>query len=97
MEAKEKMTKLPREGGWFYTEDGAARLREGGKRGHDDCERKIEEQIGQRHRVRAPLTKQAADIVKSVKGFIPRALFVSGAIMREAQRRARIEGVKGGE
>lgn len=94
---KEKLTALPREGGWFYSDDGIDKLRKGGLKGRAILEERVEERIGKRRRVRVPLSREAAEAVKSVKGFIPRALFVSGAVMREVQRKARRGVSKGGK
>ena len=81
----------PRKGGRYYTEDGMERLKRSGMKGHEAAERLIAEQIGERHRLLRPLTREAASILKSVKGMIPRALFLSNAIVREAERRAKEE------
>ena len=83
----------PRKGGGYYTEDGMERLRQSGMKGHEAAERLIAEQIGERHRLLRPLTREAASILKSVKGMIPRALFLSNAIVREAERRAKEEKI----
>lgn len=83
----------PRKGGGYYTEDGMKRLRQSGMKGHEAAERLIAEQIGERHRLLRPLTREAASILKSVKGMIPRALFLSNAIVREAERRAKEEKI----
>ena len=83
----------PRKGGRYYTEDGMERLKRSGMKGHEAAERLIAEQIGERHRLLRPLTREAASILKSVKGMIPRALFLSNAIVREAERRAKEEKI----
>ena len=86
-----KLTQYPRSGGWFYTEDGMNRLKEGGMKGHEASEKAISSQIGERIRVSKPLRKEAADILMSVNGFIERALFLNNAILAEAARRERKE------
>ncbi len=88
---KRKKRNSPRKGSDYYTEDGMERLKQSGMKGHETAERLIAEQIGERHRLLRPLTREAASILKSVKGMIPRALFLSNAIVREAERRAKKE------
>ena len=88
---RRKKRNSPRKGGGYYTEDGMERLKRSGMKGHEAAERLIAEQIGERHRLLRPLTREAAGILKSVKGMIPRALFLSNAIVREAERRAKEE------
>ena len=94
MEKKEerKISAQPRVGGWFYTEDGMERLKDGGLKGHELFEQSLEKQIGQRYRIRTAVTRQAANVIQSVKGIIPRAMFVSNAIMHEIERRAKKGG-----
>ena len=82
-----KTTVYIRDDGWIFSEDGMNRLREGGHRGHDLFMQSLERQIGQWHRVSKPLDRDAAAIVKSVKGMAARAMFVSKAIVNEAERR----------
>ena len=91
--AKRGKRNSPRKGGRYYTEDGMERLKRSGMKGHEAAERLIAEQIGERHRLLRPLTREAASILKSVKGMVPRALFLSNAIVREAERRAKEEKI----
>lgn len=88
MEAKEKkQTAYIRKDGWVISADGMERVVKSGHEGHDKFMKSIEEQIGVWHRVSKPLDRDAAAIVKSVKGIVARAVFVSQAIVNEAARR----------
>lgn len=80
-----------RSDGWVVSPDGMKRLKEGGNKGHLLAEKQIEEQIGKRYRVLRPLDRDAAAILSSVKGLIPRAVFLSNAIMREMERGKEVE------
>lgn len=81
-----------RKDGRVYSEEGMMKLKDGGMKGHQLSEEALEEKIGQRYRIRTPLTRQALSVVRSIKGLIPRALFVSNAIMHEVERRAQQKG-----
>ena len=82
-----------RQDGWVFTEDSLKRLVDGGHKGHDRYMESIESQIGKWHRVSRGLDRDAAEIVKGIKGVANRALFVSNAIVKESERRAK-KGVK---
>lgn len=84
---KKKEEVFIRSDGWVFSKEGMDRLKEGGMRGHLLSEKKIEEQIGKRYRVSKPLDRDAAEILQSIKGMIPRAKFVSKAIIKEWERR----------
>lgn len=85
----EKRTVYIRPNGYVISEEGAMRLKEGGLKGHILAEQNMERQMGQRHRVIRPLTRQAAEALKNVKGMVNRAVFLSSAIQKEAERRAK--------
>ena len=74
-----------RSDGWVFTKDGLDRLKAGGYKGFDRFKANIESQIGRWHRVCKPLDADAADVVMGVKGMVPRAKFVSGAIVAAAK------------
>ena len=74
-----------RSDGWVFTKEGMDRLKAGGYKGFDRFKANIEAQIGQWHRVCKPLDADAAAIVMGVKGMVPRAKFVSGAIVAAAK------------
>ena len=78
-----------RSDGWVFTEDGMKRLKEGGYKGHARFMANIEAKIGKWHRVCKPLSRDAASAVMEVKGMVARAMFVSSAILAEAERRAK--------
>jgi hypothetical protein len=78
-----------RSDGWVFTEDGMSRLKAGGYKGFNRFKENIEAKIGKWHRVSKPLDRDAAAAVKSVKGMIPRAEFVSNAIVNEVARRTK--------
>lgn len=78
-----------RKDGWVFSEDGLKRLTEGGHKGHQRYMESMERQLGKWHRIARNLDRDAAEIIKGVKGVAARALFVSNAIVREAERRAR--------
>lgn len=86
MKQNEKLTTKPREGGWFYTEDGMDRLRKGGMKGHEAAERSLQQKLGNRHRLNMPLTAPAAAVMRNVNGFIPKFLFVNGAVERKVAK-----------
>lgn len=92
-EKSEKQTAFIRKDGWVISSDGMERLVKAGHKGHDRFMESLGRQIGAWHRVSRPLDKDAAEIVKSVKGMAARAVFVSKAIVNEAERRAK----KGGQ
>lgn len=81
-----------RSDGWVFSADGMNLLREGGHKGFDRFKENIEKRIGEWHRVSKPLDRDAAAVVKSVKGLVARAVFVSTAIVNEAARRAKSGG-----
>ena len=87
----DKSTIYIRQNGWVITEDGVQRQRDGGKKGHLLAEQNMERKMGVRNRVLRPLTRQAAEALKKVKGMVERAVFLSSAIQKEAERRARGE------
>ena len=92
----EKDTAFIRSDGWVFSAEGMQRLTEAGHKGHERFMESIKSQIGDWHRVSKPLDRDAAAIVKSVKGMVARAIFVSKAIVNEAERRAKKEGKKNG-
>lgn len=87
----EKQTAFIRCDGWVISADGMQRLTKAGHKGHDKFMESMRSQIGEWHRVSKPLDRDAAEIVKSVKGMVARAMFVSKAIVNEAERRAKQE------
>ena len=88
-EENERLTSLPRSGGWFYTSDGMERLKKGGMKGHLQMEKNLAEKLGNRHRAYLPLTRQAAMVMRSIKGMINKFRFVNGAIERELDKRGK--------
>ena len=90
-EKTEKQTAFIRCDGWVISADGMQRLTKAGHKGHDKFMESMKSQIGEWHRVSKPLDRDAAEIVKSVKGMVERAMFVSKAIVNEAERRAKQE------
>lgn len=88
---KKEGSNFIRSDGWVVSPDGMKRLKDGGYKGHRLAEESITKQIGKRHRVCRPLDRDAADILKSVKGVVGRAVFVSNAIVKEAERTEREE------
>lgn len=84
----EKSEVYIRSDGWVFTEDGMKRLREGGHKGFARFKKSVESKLGEWHRVSKPLDKDAAAVVKSVKGLVERGVFISSAIVKEAERRA---------
>lgn len=91
-ENTEKQTAFIRCDGWVISADGMQRLTKAGHKGHDRFMESIKSKIGDWHRVSKPLDRDAAEIVKSVTGMVARAMFVSKAIVNEAERRAKKEG-----
>lgn len=88
MEKEAKMNRQAafiRSDGWVISESGLKRLKECGHKGHDRFMESLRSQIGEWHRVCKPLDKDAADIVKGIKGMAARAMFVSKAIVNEAE------------
>ena len=83
---QEKGGNFIRSDGWVVSPEGMKRLKDGGMKGHHLAEAAIEKQIGKRHRVNRPLDRDAAAILTSVKGMIPRAVFISNAIMAAAEK-----------
>ena len=90
-EQTEKQTAFIRCDGWVISADGMQRLTKAGHKGHDKFMESMRSQIGEWHRVSKPLDRDAAEIIKSVKGMVARAMFVSKAIVNEAERRAKQE------
>ena len=90
-EQTEKQTAFIRCDGWVISADGMQRITKAGHKGHDKFMESMRSQIGEWHRVSKPLDRDAAEIVKSVKGMVARAMFVSKAIVNEAERRAKQE------
>ena len=84
---EKKQTVYIRKDGWVISSDGMERLVKAGHEGHDRFMQSLRGQIGEWHRVSKPLDRDAAAIVKSVKGMVARAMFVSQAIVNEAARR----------
>ena len=85
----EKSEVYIRSDGWVFTEDGMKRLKEGGHKGFARFKESMESQLGEWHRVSKPLDKDAAAALKQVKGLVARGVFLSTAIVKEAERRAR--------
>lgn len=75
-----------RSDGWVFSKEGMENLRKGGMKGHLLSEASITKQIGHRNRVTRSLDRDAVELVKAVKGVVARALFVSNAIIAEAER-----------
>ena len=88
---KGKQTAFIRSDGWVISSEGMQRLTDAGYKGHDRFMESLRSQIGEWQRVCKPLDRDAAEIVKSVKGMAARAMFVSKAIVNEAERRAKKE------
>lgn len=86
---KKKSEAYIRSDGWVFTEDGMSRLKAGGLKGFNRFKANTEAKIGKWHRVLKPLDRNAAAVVKSVKGMVARAEFISSAIVNEAARRAK--------
>ena len=82
-----KRTAYIRKDGWVYSEEGMENLVKAGYKGFNRFMESMQKQIGQWHRVLKPLDRDAAAIVKSVKGLVARAQFVSSAIVKESERR----------
>lgn len=76
-----------RSDGWVVSPDGMKRLKEGGYKGHRLAEESLNRQMGDRHRVLRPLDRDAAAILSSVKGIVPRAVFLSNAIMAAIEKK----------
>lgn len=93
---KEKKTVFIRSDGWVISEEGMQRLTKAGHMGHDRFMESIRSQIGDWHRVSKPLDRDAASIVKGVKGMVARAMFVSTAIVKAAEEKANKEIKKNG-
>lgn len=77
-----------RSDGWVFSKDGMDRLRAGGHKGFARFKESMESKLGEWHRVSKPLDKDAAAVVKSVKGLVARGVFISSAIVKEAERRS---------
>lgn len=78
-----------RSDGWVFSKEGMDKLVAGGYKGFNRFKENIEAKIGKWHRVSKPLDQEAAAAVMEVKGMVPRAMFVSSAILAEAERRAK--------
>lgn len=78
-----------RSDGWVFSKDGMDKLVAGGYKGFNRFKENIEAKIGKWHRVSKPLAPDAAAAVMAVKGMVSRAMFVSSAILAEAERRAK--------
>ena len=78
-----------RSDGWVFSQDGMDRLKAGGHKGFARFKKSMEAKLGKWHRVCKPLDKDVTEIVKGVKGLVARGMFVSSAIVKEAERRAR--------
>ena len=78
-----------RSDGWVFSKDGMDKLVAGGYKGFKRFKENTEAKIGKWHRVSKPLDQEAATAVMEVKGMVSRAMFVSSAILAEAERRAR--------
>lgn len=76
-----------RSDGWVFTEDGVRRLKQSGLKGKRLAEEQIEKQIGKRHRVRGPIDRSAFEVLRQVKGIVPRAVFVSNAVVAQSRKR----------
>lgn len=81
-----------RSDGWVYSEEGLKRLRQGGRKGSEAFMRSMKSQVGEWREIRLSLRKEAVDAYVSVKGFVSRVVFVSAAIVKEAERRATAKG-----
>ena len=92
MNGKQKSEVYIRSDGWVFSKDGMDRLKAGGHKGFDRFKANIEAKIGKWHRVSKPLDPAAAAAVMAVKGMVPRAKFVSSAIVKEAERRSKAKG-----
>lgn len=90
--AKKSTTAFIRSDGWVYSKEGMEKLISSGHKGHDLFMKSMQNQIGEWHRVLKPLDRDAAEIVKSVKGLVARAQFVSSAIVKESERREKKGG-----
>jgi hypothetical protein len=84
-----------RSDGWVFTQDGLERLRAGGYKGFERFKKSVEAKLGKWHRVSKPLDRDAAAVVKSVKGLVERGMFISSAIVKEAERRSRGKALDG--
>lgn len=78
-----------RSDGWVFTKDGMDRLKKGGLKGFNRFMQNVEAKLGKWHRVLKPLDRDAAAALKAVKGMVPRAQFLSDAIVKESDRRAK--------
>ncbi|MGN0130699.1 MAG: hypothetical protein ACI4CE_07425 [Methanomethylophilus alvi] len=79
-----------RSDGWVFSRDGMDRLRAGGYKGFARYKESMEAKLGEWHRVSKPLDKDAAEVLKGIGGyFVERAVFLSSAIVKEAEVRAR--------
>ena len=78
-----------RSDGWVFSKEGMDKLVAGGYKGFNRFKENTEAKIGKWHRVSKPLDKEAAAAVMEVKGLVSRAMFVSSAILAEAERRAK--------
>jgi hypothetical protein len=78
-----------RSDGWVFSKDGMDKLVAGGHKGFNRFKENTEAKIGKWHRVSKPLDQEAAAAVMEVKGMVSRAMFVSSAILAEAERRAK--------
>ena len=88
MKDKKKSEVFIRSDGWVFSKDGMERLKAGGYKGFKRFKENVEAKIGKWHRVLKPLDKEAAEVLMGIKGMIPRAVFLSSAIMEEVVRRA---------
>lgn len=79
-----------RSDGWVFSKDGIDRLKAGGHKGFARFKESMESKLGKWHRVSKPLDKDAAEVLKGIGGyFVERAVFLSSAILKEAEVRAR--------
>lgn len=79
-----------RSDGWVFSKDGIDRLKAGGHKGFARFKESMESKLGKWHRVSKPLDKDAAEVLKGMGGyFVERAVFLSSAILKEAEVRAR--------
>lgn len=89
MSDKNKSEVFIRSDGWVFSKEGMDKLVAGGYKGFNRFKENTEAKIGKWHRVCKPLDVEAASAVMAVKGLVPRAVFVSSAIIEEAERRAK--------
>ena len=88
MEERQKNEIFIRSDGWVFSKEGMERLKEGGYKGFARFKASMESQLGKWHRISRPLDKDAAEALKTVKGFVARGKFLSSAITKELKQRS---------